>query len=41
MTSALKPLGGVILIVALVIAYMSYFIVDERKKALEIGRAHV
>jgi membrane protease subunit HflC len=32
--SSLKPLGGVILIIALVAAYMSYFIVDERKKAL-------
>lgn len=32
--SSLKPVGGVILIVALVAAYMSYFIVDERKKAL-------
>ncbi len=32
--SSLKPVGGVILVVALVAAYMSYFIVDERKKAL-------
>ncbi|MBM3519901.1 MAG: protease modulator HflC [Alphaproteobacteria bacterium] len=32
--SYFKPLGSIVLIVALIAAYMSYFIVDERKKAL-------